>query len=167
MAWYPLMFYTSIYIGDLYKRANPLAHDNLDTETLRQNALARDAEATRLGSRALFYSSVVALILTWLLPGVVAAPASERSRSSPEYTLVSTSATDEFVGEVGGDIESDQGGAQPSRRPSVVQSGEDATKWETLGRTFHLTILEMVKIDLTTLWAFGHLTFALCMLGTL
>ena len=177
MAWFPLMFYTSVYIGDLYKRANPLVYSNLDMETLRQNVLARDAEATRISSRALFYSSVITLVLTWLLPGFVATPASERSHSSSrDYRPVSTSATDESVREVGDGIENDrEGGAgiecdtirQHRRRPSVVQHGEDATKWEILGRTFELTVPEKMKFDLATLWAFGHLTFALCMFGTL
>jgi solute carrier family 45 protein 1/2/4 len=171
------MFYTTVYIGDLYKRANPLAHGDLDMETLRQNALARDAEATRLGSRALFYTSVITLVLTWLLPAFVATPASERSHSSSrDYRPVSTNATDEFVRGVGDGIESDQeGGAdieddtrhQHRWRPSVVQHGEDATKWKILGRMFELTIPEKMKIDMATLWAFGHLTFAFCMFGTL
>jgi solute carrier family 45 protein 1/2/4 len=152
------MFYTSVYIGDLYKRANPLAYDDLDMETLRQHALARDAEATRLGSRALFYSSVITLVLIWLLPSFVATPASERSQSpSADYRPLSTSATDESVRGVGAAI-------QHRRDPSVV---EDATKWEILGRTFELTVPERMKLDLATLWAFGHLTFALCMFGTL
>ena len=76
MAWFPLMFYTSVYIGDLYKHANPLAYSDLDLETLRRNALTRDAEATRLSSRELFYSSVITLVHSCLLPGFVATPAS-------------------------------------------------------------------------------------------
>jgi solute carrier family 45, member 1/2/4 len=163
MARYPLLLYTSVYIGDLYKRANPLAYGNLDIETLHKNALARDAEATRLGSRALFYSSGIALILIWLLPVFVATPASQRSRSSRNYRPVSTNIT-ESVGGADDDIEDDR--HQHRRRPPAVQHG-DVTKWEILSRTFQPIIREMMKIDLVTLWAFGHFTFALCMFGTL
>lgn len=165
------MFYTSVYIGDLYKRANPLAYDDRDMEILHQNALARNAEATRLGSRALFYSSVITLVLIWLLPAFVATPASERSYSSScDYRPVSVNAREESVRVAGDGIETDQEGGvgiQYRWSPSVVRPGDGATKWEILGRMFELSVPEKMKLDLATLWAFGHLTFALCMFGTL
>ncbi|KAF5384381.1 hypothetical protein D9615_003131 [Tricholomella constricta] len=67
IAWFPLLFYTTIYIGDLYKRATPTS--------ATATPAARDAEATRLGTRALFYSAILALLLNVLLPAFVATPA--------------------------------------------------------------------------------------------
>ncbi|KAG5653717.1 hypothetical protein H0H81_011122 [Sphagnurus paluster] len=67
IAWFPLLFYTTIYIGDLYKRSTPLS----TTETL----IDRDAEATRLGTRALFFSAILSLFLNLVLPAFVATPA--------------------------------------------------------------------------------------------
>jgi hypothetical protein len=96
MAWFPLTFYATVYIGDLYKRAHPFAY--ADLETLRLNTLDRDAEATRLGFRALLYSSLITTVLIWLLPAFVATPANERSHtSSHDYKPLSTNVTDDPV----------------------------------------------------------------------
>lgn len=61
LGWFPILFYTSIYIADLYKRGLPIP----STQSA-QDAL--DAQATRLGSRALFFQSVIALIGNIVLP---------------------------------------------------------------------------------------------------
>ncbi|KAI6132963.1 MFS general substrate transporter [Pisolithus croceorrhizus] len=62
LAWYPVLFYTSLYIGELYKRSLPnTVADDVDV----------DAEATRLGSRALFYSALVALLANLVAPSFV------------------------------------------------------------------------------------------------
>ncbi|KAG6899420.1 hypothetical protein C0993_010428 [Termitomyces sp. T159_Od127] len=66
IAWFPILFYTTIYIGDLYRRSTPLSPSFTNED--------RDAEATLLGTRALFYSSVIALALNIILPGFVATP---------------------------------------------------------------------------------------------
>ncbi|KAI6144983.1 MFS general substrate transporter [Pisolithus tinctorius] len=59
LAWFPVLFYTSLYIGELYKRSLP--------DTVADDADV-DAEATRLGSRALFYSALVALVANLVTP---------------------------------------------------------------------------------------------------
>ncbi|KAH9857374.1 MFS general substrate transporter [Lenzites betulinus] len=68
MGWFPVLFYTSAFVGDLHKRASPLAPEN---PTL-------DAEATRLGTRALFYSALLSLASNILLPFFVAESARSR-----------------------------------------------------------------------------------------
>lgn len=70
IAWFPLLFYTTLYIGDLYKRTTPLS-SNPDVQELHD----RDAEATRLGTRALFFSAIVSLFLNLVLPACVVTPA--------------------------------------------------------------------------------------------
>ena len=64
MAWFPLFFYSTIYVGDLYKRSLPAA-------TTDEQQARIDAEATRLGSRALFYASLLALTVSLILPAFV------------------------------------------------------------------------------------------------
>ena len=66
IAWFPVLFYSTLYVGDLYKRSLSAA-----TTDQQQNLI--DAEATRLGSRALFYSALVALTCNFILPAFVAA----------------------------------------------------------------------------------------------
>ncbi|KAF9450782.1 hypothetical protein P691DRAFT_664570 [Macrolepiota fuliginosa MF-IS2] len=69
LGWFPILFYTTIYIGDLYKRSSPIPFTDEARATL-------DAEATRSGSRALFWSSVVSLVSNVVLPVFVTESAS-------------------------------------------------------------------------------------------
>ncbi|KAL4076685.1 major facilitator superfamily domain-containing protein [Scleroderma yunnanense] len=62
LAWFPVLFYTSLYIGELYKRSLPsVSAADVDV----------DAEATRLGSRTLFYSALVSLVSNIVAPAFV------------------------------------------------------------------------------------------------
>ena len=76
MAWFPSLFYTTIYIGDLYKRANPVA-------TTDEEQLMLDAEAMRLGSHALLTASVVALLINVTLPVFVSGSLTRSTQSVP------------------------------------------------------------------------------------
>ncbi|KAF9443657.1 MFS general substrate transporter [Macrolepiota fuliginosa MF-IS2] len=69
LGWFPVLSYTTLYIGDLYKRSSPVP---LTAEA----QITLDAEATRLGTRALFWSSVVWLISNVVLPAFVTESAS-------------------------------------------------------------------------------------------
>ncbi|EJD35081.1 MFS general substrate transporter [Auricularia subglabra TFB-10046 SS5] len=57
IAWFPILFYSSVYVGDIYKRNSGLPPSQ-----------QLEDEATRQGSRALFYNSVVSFAATVLLP---------------------------------------------------------------------------------------------------
>jgi len=72
IAWFPVLFYSTIYVGDLHKRTSPPAN-SLD----EQNAL--DTEATRLGSRALFFSALLSLFVNLTLPLFVSESAGTRN----------------------------------------------------------------------------------------
>ncbi|RDX45599.1 MFS general substrate transporter [Lentinus brumalis] len=112
VGWFPVLFYTSAFIGDLHKQASTLPPDDPGL----------DAESTRLGTRALFYSSLLSFAGNVLLPFVVAESA--RSRRLVERKL-----------------------AQAHKSAWV--------------RTY-----DRVKVHLTSLWAAGHLLFAICMFAT-
>lgn len=60
LGWFPVLFYTTVYIGELHKRSQPPPSPS--------SAAALEAEATRLGSRALLYSSLVSLAGNIVLP---------------------------------------------------------------------------------------------------
>ena len=68
-----MLFYSTIYVGDLYKRSLPAATTD-DQHTI-------DEEATRLGSRALFYSALLSLITSLVLPVFVAEAAGHQSQN--------------------------------------------------------------------------------------
>ncbi|KDR74758.1 hypothetical protein GALMADRAFT_269030 [Galerina marginata CBS 339.88] len=72
IAWFPILFYSTIYVGDLYKTSTAPA-SNADEQAFL------DAEATRLGSRALFYSALLSLLVNLALPLFV----SEAAGSAP------------------------------------------------------------------------------------
>ncbi|KAH7871070.1 uncharacterized protein C8R40DRAFT_1055634 [Lentinula edodes] len=69
ISWFPVMFYSTLYIGDLYKRAFFATAILVPPPEISEDSLAAlDTEATRIGSRALFYSSLLALFMNVVLP---------------------------------------------------------------------------------------------------
>ncbi|KDQ32655.1 hypothetical protein PLEOSDRAFT_1073124 [Pleurotus ostreatus PC15] len=81
IGWFPILFYTTIYVGDLYKRAHSSSLPPSSSPDFPQAQADLDATATRLGSRALFYSSLLSLAANILLPFFVA----EASDGSDEF----------------------------------------------------------------------------------
>jgi hypothetical protein len=82
IAWFPVLFYSTLYVGDLYKSSIPAA-------TSEEEQTVIDDEATRLGSRALFYFSLLSLIVSVVLPAFVAEAAGHPPQK-PEFVLVET-----------------------------------------------------------------------------
>ncbi|KZT22893.1 MFS general substrate transporter [Neolentinus lepideus HHB14362 ss-1] len=65
LGWFPILFYTTVYIGELHMRASPTPVDD-------DAAAALDAEGTRLGTRAMLYNAIVSLVTTFVMPLFVA-----------------------------------------------------------------------------------------------
>lgn len=61
LAWFPVLFYTTVYIGELHKWVSPPPADDI-------SAIILEEEATRLGTRALFYSALVSLAANIIMP---------------------------------------------------------------------------------------------------
>jgi solute carrier family 45 protein 1/2/4 len=86
-----MLFYTTTYIGDLHKRASPIPDTvcsllvvfGLDLISEPQDEATRllDDEATRLGTQAMFFYALVALIMNVVAPHFVVGAAPERSRT--------------------------------------------------------------------------------------
>jgi solute carrier family 45, member 1/2/4 len=74
MAWFPIIFYSTLYVGDLYKRSLPAA-------TTDEEQFLIDAEATRSASRALFYSALLTLSSNLILPTFVLEAAEHPSQN--------------------------------------------------------------------------------------
>ena len=75
LGWFPVLFYSTVYIGDLHKKSSPLPPN-------KEAAMALDTESMRLGSRALFYSALVSLAGNIIMPFFVI-PQHARHASSP------------------------------------------------------------------------------------
>ncbi|KAG2033329.1 major facilitator superfamily domain-containing protein [Suillus americanus] len=65
LAWFPVLFYTTVYIGELHKWVSPPPADDISANILEE-------EATRLGARALFYSALVSLAANIIMPFFIA-----------------------------------------------------------------------------------------------
>ncbi|KZV95562.1 MFS general substrate transporter [Exidia glandulosa HHB12029] len=76
IAWFPILFYYSVYVGDIYKRT---AAPPLSASWTQQMV---EDEATRLGSRALFYNSIVSFGATVLLPFCILDEEKERAEKA-------------------------------------------------------------------------------------
>lgn len=61
LSWFPVLFYTTVYIGELHKQVSPSPTDDA-------SAIMLEEEATRLGARALFYSALVSLAANFIMP---------------------------------------------------------------------------------------------------
>ena len=70
-----MLFYSTIYVGDLYKRSLP------DAVTTDQQQTIIDEEATRLGSRALFFAALLSLVASFVLPIFVVEAAEHPSQN--------------------------------------------------------------------------------------
>ncbi|KAL5498014.1 hypothetical protein ACEPAH_2945 [Sanghuangporus vaninii] len=60
-AWFPVLFYTSVYVGDIYKKGLP------EAASAAESAL-QEKHADIIGSRALFHHGLVALAANFFLP---------------------------------------------------------------------------------------------------
>ncbi|KAK1221622.1 hypothetical protein PQX77_015566 [Marasmius sp. AFHP31] len=74
--WFPLLFFTSIYMSDLNKRAFYTQLEASGVDLSNADVLTQisslDEDSSRLGSRALFYSSLITLFFNWIIPYFVA-----------------------------------------------------------------------------------------------
>ncbi|KAI0301333.1 hypothetical protein BC826DRAFT_1090061 [Russula brevipes] len=71
-AWFPILFYTTLYISDLYQRSLPPSAFEGGTEDI-------EAEGTRLGSRAQLFLALLSLATNFLAPLIVRNAASSSS----------------------------------------------------------------------------------------
>jgi solute carrier family 45 protein 1/2/4 len=71
-SWFPILFYTTLYVSDLYKRSLPPSAFEGNIEDI-------EAEGTRLGSRAQLLSALLALTTNFLAPLIVRNAASSSS----------------------------------------------------------------------------------------
>lgn len=84
IGWFPILFYTSLYIGEVYTAHLP-SSDQISNSTtvLRAESDSNVEEGTRLGAQALFWSAVLALSANLLLPLCVRPPNVSASPTLP------------------------------------------------------------------------------------
>lgn len=141
LSWFPILFYTTIYVGDLYKHAALAASTSPLSD---QDMIGVDADATRFGSRALFYSSLVSLFCNVVLPYFISETANEEA--SRRHGLL------------GDGVDAGDTSSRFERKPS----------WRVLfKRLISFRAPRRMQIHLGSLWALSNLVVAGCMFGTL
>lgn len=79
LGWYPVMFFTSIWVSDIYRESN--AQGDLSDKEFRE-------AAERAGSRALFFQAVITIIVSIGAPLLVSQSGVQAVSSSNEYAPV-------------------------------------------------------------------------------
>ncbi|ESK94261.1 sucrose transporter [Moniliophthora roreri MCA 2997] len=162
LGWFPILFYTSVYIGDLHKRAfyataiiaNPILGSDITPETLAEV----EEESTRLGSRALFYASLITLVVNFVLPFFVT-EASSSSRTRKQRRHQQTVAN-------GFGSSYDINGARSGMDGYSGTPGSDSGSGSISKGLTNCAVPERFQLHLSSLWALGHAVFAACMFGT-
>ncbi|KAL5514844.1 hypothetical protein ACEPAG_2160 [Sanghuangporus baumii] len=80
-AWFPVLFYTSVYVGDIYKKGLPEA-------TSAAESALQEKHADIIGSRALFHHGLVALAANFFLPLFVKPEGNSRGSESATGKLL-------------------------------------------------------------------------------
>ncbi|THV02069.1 hypothetical protein K435DRAFT_963326 [Dendrothele bispora CBS 962.96] len=174
LSWFPILFYTTVYVGDLHRRTTWDNHSRSAIGATLARSLhyvashilpARssdskssmfsapiDEEATRLGSRALFCSAVFTLSMNVLLPFFVteASVPSRRRGSESRH-----SRQQQTYGVIGGE-----------RSSGINQFEIVSGPKRLMDRLKDFSIPEVLKVHLTSLWAASHAVIAGCMIGT-
>ncbi|KAF9072613.1 major facilitator superfamily domain-containing protein [Rhodocollybia butyracea] len=156
ISWFPIMFYSTLYIGDLYKRAFFATAILMPPPEITEDSLAAlDTAATRIGSRALFYSSILCLFMNIVLPFFVTeASSSSRRRKQERQRGVRFVASDSY------EPHGAQNGLDELARSPTGTRPEAGPWWR------NLAIPEMLKVRLASLWAASLGVLACCMLAT-
>ncbi len=100
IGWFPILFYTSIWVGEIYTREQLALGRSQDDPELEQ-------DATRAGSRALFFNAVVNLATSIVLPFLVSSSGIQGSQPAPiqsshrESSARGTDNTSRFADKVG------------------------------------------------------------------
>ncbi|EPQ28217.1 uncharacterized protein PFL1_04044 [Pseudozyma flocculosa PF-1] len=82
IGWFPILFYTTVWIGDIYRAGQPGGGPQGTSPASAPGGDALFDEATRVGSLAMFWHAVVALAASIVLPIVVPSPLGDASAST-------------------------------------------------------------------------------------
>lgn len=76
IGWFPILFYLTTYVNELYKRSQPAPTSAAEAATL-------DVTGTRLGTRALFFSAILTVITNLAAPFIVRGARTHHRNDSP------------------------------------------------------------------------------------
>ncbi|KMU76221.1 alpha-glucoside transporter [Coccidioides immitis RMSCC 3703] len=154
VGWFPFLFYSTTYIGQLY--VNPIFDQHPD---LPEDAISAIwEEATRVGTFALLAYAVTSFVASMVLPLLVVptyrpalAQDSDTDTTSSDRPYLSrhpSTSTLSFTASAGAAIETSHEAVQPSEKYNVLSK------------------LQIPGLTLRRLWFLSHVLFSLCMFST-
>jgi solute carrier family 45 protein 1/2/4 len=158
VGWFPFLFYSTTYIGQLF--VNPIFADNPNLPKEKVDEAWEDA--TRMGAFALLIYAIISFLANILLPLFVV-PTNSPSTNS---TSLSASLSDHYNED-----------EEPSARRVSISGMPLGTASEPLldttprheaeGKLTWLSRLQIPGFTLKQVWLLSHILFALCMFSTL
>ncbi|GBF59851.1 general alpha-glucoside permease [Trichophyton mentagrophytes] len=162
IGWFPFLFYSTTYIGQLY--VNPIfdQHPHLSKEEID----AVWEKATRIGTLALLIYAITSFVGSIVLPLVIVpgyrpsatSEASSPPRNRPYLSNRPSTSTLSFTASAGAAIE-----------PAVIEPIHDPSRSDERGGGRWSSILSKLQVPgltLRKLWLISHILFALCMFST-
>ncbi|KAL1998428.1 hypothetical protein VTN02DRAFT_6196 [Thermoascus thermophilus] len=150
VGWFPFLFYSTTYIGQLY--VNPIfdQHPDLSEDDIDKAW----AEATRIGTFALLIYAIVSFTANIILPLLVV----------PTYEQIVVPEPEGCPPELTRRMSSSSMPYSTSAEPLIdSQSTQSLRKGEKRGL---LTMLQIPGLTLRRMWLLAHLLFAVCMFST-
>ncbi|KXG50170.1 Major facilitator superfamily domain, general substrate transporter [Penicillium griseofulvum] len=158
VGWFPFLYYSTTYVGQLY--ANPIFADNPD---LSEGELDKVWEnATRVGTLALLVYAIISFLSNTLLPLFVV----------PLYGPPPGSVSQRDSLDADSDDEAESGARRlsfsslPTGNASEPLLDAVSIENETEGKSTWLSRLRIPGLTLPRVWLLSHLLFALCMFST-
>ncbi|KAJ5775717.1 uncharacterized protein N7511_000728 [Penicillium nucicola] len=158
VGWFPFLFYSTTYIGQLY--VNPIFAENPNLSKEKIDEAWEDA--TRMGAFALLIYAIISFLANTLLPLFVAPTYSPAPKTSSQPASLS--------GHFNEDEEETNRRVSISGMPIGTASEPllDATpRHEAEGKPTWLSRLQIPGLTLKQVWLISHIIFALCMFSTL
>lgn len=152
LGWYPVLFWTSIWVSDIYKQRTP--QGNLSAEVWQ-------ADAVRAGSRALFLQAVITLGVSVAAPFLVA---ESGIRSDSPYTALARDEDDRA--DTPNSAQWKREAEERSHLPLMERAAASVAVVIKAVRSGSAWALPIEGLTLIRAWMIGQAIFAVCMLLT-
>ncbi|KAJ5794760.1 hypothetical protein N7457_001359 [Penicillium paradoxum] len=157
VGWFPFLFYSTTYVGQLY--VNPIFANN---PNLSEGDIDQAWEyATRVGSFALLVYAIISFLANTLLPlFVVPSGGPALETASPQESL------DEAVDDEETHTRRLSVSSMPTGNASEPLLDAAPVRQQTGGKLTWLSCLQIPGLTLPRVWLLSHLLFAVCMFST-
>lgn len=159
VGWFPFLFYSTTYIGQLY--VNPIFAEHPD---LSDDQIDRTWEdATRIGALALLIYAIISFVATLILPLLVVPTYDSKESDAPHEESENQFEEEEEEEPIPRRLSFSSIPTSTAEEPlmdALVSKSVDS------GRLMWLSRLQIPGLSLRRTWLLSHILFALCMFST-